>query len=46
MSPSCRRIHASYIAHAPSISTWLSEIGGHAPTASRFITKANVCPER
>ena len=46
MSPSCRRTHASYIAHAPSISTCDSEIGGHAPMASRFCTNANVWPAR
>ena len=43
MSPCCSRTHASYSAHAPSISTWLSEMGGQAPVASRLPTKANDC---
>ena len=46
MSPSCRRVYPSYIAHAPSISTCDSEIGGHAPMASMVCTNANVCPAR
>ena len=33
-------------AHAPSISTWDSEIGGQAPVTSRFPTKANDWPAR
>ena len=41
MSPSCRRVKPSYIAHAPSISTCDSEIGGHAPIASMVCTNAN-----
>ena len=39
MSPSCSRNQASYRAQAPSISTWESRLGGHAPMASRLETK-------
>ena len=46
MSPSCSRNQASDSAHAPSISTWLSYTGGHAPTPSMFMTNANGIPER
>jgi hypothetical protein len=45
MSPWCRRSQASYIAHAPSISTCESRLGGHAPMASRLLTNENVAPE-
>ena len=45
-SPVWIATQASYSAHAESISTWLSRIGGHAPTASRPITKANGPPWR
>ena len=41
---SCSRNQASNSAHAPSISTWLSYTGGHAPTPSMFITNANGMP--
>ena len=46
MSPSCSCVHASYRAKAPSISTWLSRMGGHTPTASRAMTKLNGAPTR
>ncbi len=46
MSSSCSCVHASYRAKAPSISTWLSRIGGQAPTASRAWTKLNGAPTR
>ena len=46
MSPCCSRTHASYSAQAPSISTCDSEIGGHAPVASRLLTNANGAPAR
>ena len=36
--------HASYSANAPSASTWLSTIGGHAPSASTAATKLNGWP--
>jgi hypothetical protein len=38
--------HASYSAHAPSISTWLSMIGGKAPIASTAETNENDRPAR
>ena len=44
MSPSCSRSHASYSAHAPSISTCESRFGGHAPIASMFCTNENAWP--
>src|SRR5690606_27561077 len=46
MSPCSSRTHASYSAHAASISTWLSEIGGQAPTASSADTNENGAPAR
>ena len=46
MSPSCRRTHDSNRANAPSVSTWLSSIGGQAPTASSALTKLNGAPAR
>ena len=44
MSPIWRRSHASYMAHAPSISTCESRFGGHAPRASMFCTNEKAWP--
>ena len=44
--PSCIFTHASYSAHAPSMSTWDSEMGGHGPKASSDMTNEKGWPAR
>ena len=46
ISPSCNRTQASYSAHAPSISTCDSALGGHTPTASSAATNEKGPPIR
>ena len=46
ISPHCNFTHASYSAHAPSCSTWLSLIGGTGPVPSIVITNEKAWPAR